>query len=101
MIREYIEEFGTAPDGRLFRTYRGGIYLPSTLWQVLQKAHIPGTAMQSGIWRLTAAHKTTQGLRRNRWSAAVWAGDEACPRHDSNVRTRLRRPPVLLRAIEG
>jgi hypothetical protein len=25
MIREHIEEFGTAPDGRLFRTYRGGI----------------------------------------------------------------------------
>src|SRR5215831_2886750 len=29
---------GTASDGRLFRTYRGSIYLPSTLWQVLQKA---------------------------------------------------------------
>ena len=35
MIREHVDEFGTAPDGRLFRTYRGGIYLPSTLWQVL------------------------------------------------------------------
>ena len=30
--------YGTAPDGRLFQTYRGGIYLPSTLWHVLQKA---------------------------------------------------------------
>jgi integrase len=38
MLREHIEEFGTAPDGRLFWTYRGGIYLPSTLWAVLQKA---------------------------------------------------------------
>ncbi len=38
MIREHVEQFGTAPDGRLFRTYRGSIYLPSTLWQVLQKA---------------------------------------------------------------
>ena len=38
MIREHVDEFGTAPDGRLFRTYRGGIYLPSTLWQVLHKA---------------------------------------------------------------
>jgi integrase len=38
MIREHVDEFGTAPDGRLFRTYRGSIYLPSTLWQVLQKA---------------------------------------------------------------
>ena len=38
MIREHVDEFGTAPDGRLFRTYRGGLYLPSTLWQVLHKA---------------------------------------------------------------
>lgn len=30
--------FGTARDGRLFQTYKGGIYLPSTLWTVLQKA---------------------------------------------------------------
>ena len=36
MIREHVEAFGTAPDGRLFQTYRGGIYLPSTLWRVLQ-----------------------------------------------------------------
>jgi integrase len=38
MIREHVQEYGTAPDGRLFRTYRGGIYLPSTLWTVLQTA---------------------------------------------------------------
>ena len=38
LLREHIEDHGTGPDGRLFRTYRGGIYLPSTLWQVLQKA---------------------------------------------------------------
>jgi integrase len=38
MLREHIDQFGTADDGRLFRTYRGGIFLPSTLWQVLQKA---------------------------------------------------------------
>ena len=30
--------YGTAPDGRLFQTYRGGIYPPSTLWHVLRKA---------------------------------------------------------------
>jgi len=38
LLRDHVAEFGTGPDGRLFRTYRGGIYLPSTLWQVLQKA---------------------------------------------------------------
>lgn len=37
MIREHVQEHGTGPDGRLFRTYKGGRYLPSTLWHVLQK----------------------------------------------------------------
>ncbi len=38
MLREHVQEHGTAPDGRLFQTYWGGIYLPSTLWHVLRKA---------------------------------------------------------------
>jgi integrase len=38
LLRQHIECFGVAPDGRLFRTYRGGIYQPSTLSQVLKKA---------------------------------------------------------------
>jgi hypothetical protein len=29
MIRDHVDQFGTAPDGRLFRTYLGGVYLPS------------------------------------------------------------------------
>jgi hypothetical protein len=40
MLREHVQEHGTAPDGRLFQTYRGGIFLPSTLWHVLQKARM-------------------------------------------------------------
>lgn len=38
LLREHVRSYGTAPDGRLFWTYRGGIYQPSTLWQVLRKA---------------------------------------------------------------
>jgi hypothetical protein len=56
MIREHVEQFGTAPDGRLFRTYRGSIYLPSTLWQVLQKARPPG--LHRGPGRLSAGPQT-------------------------------------------
>lgn len=37
MLRDHVDLFGTAPDGRLFRTYKGGIFLPSTLWHVLQE----------------------------------------------------------------
>ena len=38
MLGEHVQEHGTAADGRLFRSYRDGIYQPSTLWQVLRKA---------------------------------------------------------------
>jgi integrase len=40
MLCDQVQAHGTAPDGRLFRTYRGGVYLPSTLWNVLQKARV-------------------------------------------------------------
>jgi integrase len=70
MIREHVEAHGTAPDGRLFQTYKGGIYLPSTLWRVLQEgrklaftkaqassplAHRPYDFRHAGVsWRLNA-----------------------------------------------
>jgi len=82
LLREHVESYGTAPDGRLFWTYRGGIYLPSTLWQVLQKAraaafppplvasplaHRPYDFRHAGIsWRLNAGTPGPQ--------VAEWAG---------------------------
>jgi hypothetical protein len=70
MIREHVEQHGTGPDGWLFQTYRGGIYLPSTPWNVLQKArkvaftevqqasllaHRPYDFRHAGVsWRLSA-----------------------------------------------
>ncbi len=38
LLRAHLDEFGTDDDGRLFRTFRGGVYQRSTLWQVLDKA---------------------------------------------------------------
>jgi integrase len=38
LLRSHLDEHGAGPDGRLFRTYRGGIYQPSTLWRVLDRA---------------------------------------------------------------
>lgn len=79
---EHVDQFGTAPDGRLFRTYRGSIYLPSTLWQVLQKARArafteaqaasplarkPYDFRHAGVsWRLNAGTPATL--------VAEWAG---------------------------
>lgn len=37
LLREHIERFGTTPDGRLFRSERGGVIQPSTWWQVWRK----------------------------------------------------------------
>ena len=48
LLRKHIDQYGTAPDGRLFRTYRGGIYQPSTLWQVLRKSTPSGVHARSG-----------------------------------------------------
>ncbi len=38
LLREHIAAYVGGPDGLLFRTQRGGVYLPSTLWQVLDQA---------------------------------------------------------------
>ena len=70
MIVEHVQAYGTAQDGRLFQTYRGGIYQPSTLWRVLQEArqriltpaqlkspliHKPYDCRHGGVsWRLNA-----------------------------------------------
>jgi integrase len=75
MLREHINQFGVADDGRLFRTYLGGIYVPSTLRQVLQQARVraftpaqvasplarrPYDLRHAGIsWRLNAGTPAT------------------------------------------
>jgi len=134
LLREHIHEFGTAPDGRLFRTYRGATYLPSTLWQVLQKARRhaftpaqvasplarrPYDFRHAGVsWRLNAgtpaplvaewAGHTVEVLFRiyahciegddERWFARMEEALGGCPRQDSNLRSRLRRPVLFAAA---
>lgn len=38
LLRAHLDEYGAGPDGRLFRTYKNGVYHPSTLWRVLDVA---------------------------------------------------------------
>ena len=82
LLREHVGSYGTAPDGRLFWTNRGGIYQPSTLWQVLRKARtaaFPAAVVASPLarkpydfrhagisWRLNAGVPGPQ--------VAEWAG---------------------------
>ncbi len=82
LLCEHIDQYGTGPDGRLFWTYRKGIYQPSTLWQVLQKARVaaftpaqvasplarkPYDFRHAGVsWRLNAGTPGPQ--------VAEWAG---------------------------
>jgi hypothetical protein len=82
LLREHVGQYGTGPDGRLFWTYRNGIYQPSTLWQVLQKARVaaltpaqvasplarkPYDFRHAGVsWRLNAGTPGPQ--------VAEWAG---------------------------
>jgi integrase len=82
MICEHVELHGTAPDGRLFRTASGGIYLPSTLWTVLQAARKlaftrPQQASPAGppALRLPARGHLLAAERRNAPpQVAEWAG---------------------------
>jgi integrase len=82
MLREHIDQFGVADDGRLFRTHLGGLYVPSTLRQVLAQARVraftpvqvasplarrPYDFRHAGIsWRLNAGTPATL--------VAEWAG---------------------------
>ena len=41
LLRAHLEQFGTGPDGRLFRSENGNPILQSTWWQVWQKVRKP------------------------------------------------------------
>jgi len=82
LLRRHIQQFGTAGDGRLFRTQSGGNYMPSDLWRVLHQtraraftdaqaasplARKPYDFRHAGIsWRLNAGTPATL--------VAEWAG---------------------------
>ncbi|MFV2178006.1 tyrosine-type recombinase/integrase [Actinomadura sp. LOL_016] len=83
LLRHHLAEYGTGPGGRLFRTARGGIYQPSTLWRVLNTARAkaltpeqvktplackPYDFRHAGIsWRLIAGVPVVY--------VAIWAGN--------------------------
>jgi len=82
MLREHIDLFGTAPDGRLFRSENDNPIQPSTWWQVWQKVRKASLSEQelasplmrrpydlrhSGVtWRLNSGVPATE--------VAAWAG---------------------------
>ena len=82
LLRTHMQTFGTAPDGRLFRSENGNPIQPSTWWQVWQKVRAasltpdqlatplmkrPYDLRHSGItWRLNSGVPATE--------VAAWAG---------------------------
>ena len=82
LLRDHLQAYGTAPDGRLFRSERGTPLQPSTWWQVWQKVRAasltpeqlatplmkrPYDLRHSGItWRLDSGVPDAQ--------VAAWAG---------------------------
>jgi integrase len=91
MLREHIDQFGTAPDGKLFRSENGNPIQQSTWWQVWQKVRKaslsaeelasplmrrPYDLRHSGVtWRLNSGVPATE--------VAAWAG------HSVEVLTRV------------
>ena len=104
MIVDHVQAYGTAPDGRLFQTCRGGIYSLSTLWRVLQEArqrvlnpaqlkspliHKPYDCRHGGVsWRLNAGVPAPL--------VAEWAcrHSRGPPPHLRSLHRRRRRPMV-------
>ena len=82
MLRGHLEQFGTGPGGRLFRSENGNPLQPSTYWRVWQKTramaltprqlrtpllHRPYDLRHSGVtWRLNSGVPATE--------IAAWAG---------------------------
>jgi integrase len=82
LLRAHLETYGTAPDGRVFRSENGNPIQPSTWWQVWQKVRAaaltpdqlasplmkrPYDLRHSGItWRLNSGVPATE--------VAAWAG---------------------------
>jgi integrase len=82
MLREHVEHFGTAPDGRIFRSEQGNPVMASTWWQVWAKVRAasltpeqlasplmrrPYDLRHSGVtWRLNAGVPAGD--------VAAWAG---------------------------
>ena len=99
LLRDHIQTYGTAPDGRLFRSERGNPLQPSTWWQVWQKVRAasltpeqlasplmkrPYDLRHSGItWRLNSGVPDAQ--------VAAWAGHRV--EMLRRVYARLRRRP--------
>jgi hypothetical protein len=75
LLREHVESYGTAPEGRLFWTYRGGIYQPSTLWQMLQKAR--ANVFSPAAWpRRWPASRTTSIMLYRIYAHCIDGDDE-------------------------
>ena len=101
LLRAHIEQVGTAPDGRLFRSESGNPLQPSTWWQVWQKVRAasltpeqlasplmkrPYDLRHSGVtWRLNSGVPATE--------VAAWAG------HSVEMLTRVYARCVV--GLEG
>ena len=49
LLRTHIDQFGVAPDGRLFRSENGNPLQPSTWWQVWQKVRAASLPPAAGL----------------------------------------------------
>ena len=101
LLRTHLKTFGTAPDGRLFRSENGNPIQPSTWWQVWQKVRAasltpdqlasplmkrPYDLRHSGItWRLNSGVPATE--------VAAWPG------HSVEMLTRVYARCVV--GLEG
>ena len=73
LLRDHIKQFGSSPDGRLFRSESGNLIQPSTYWRLWQKVR---------ALALTPAQRATPLLRRPydlRHSGVTWRLNSRVP----------------------
>jgi integrase len=91
MLREHVAEWGTSPEGRIFRSRQGNPIIPSTWWQVwkkVRKASLtdeqlagPLMARPYDLRHAGVTRRLNEGMPQA--SVAAWAG------HSVEVLTRI------------
>src|SRR5262245_16378446 len=104
MLREHIDQFGIAPDGRLFRSENGNPVQPSTWWQVWQKvrkAALSEQELASPLMRRPYDLRHSGGTWRPNAGVAAWAGPAGGVRMRVYARGVTGLEDVWIRRMDG
>jgi integrase len=98
ILREHIEEFGVAKDGRLFRTAKGRPYTASAISRIWQEARTIGFAPEQAASRLAARPYDLRHAAVSLWLNVGVPATEIAERAGHSVEVLQR---VYAKCVEG